>query len=329
MNEQKPAKKRRSSRRSRRGNRPSGQGADKSSGNPQKSGAIQIELSREDREKLAKRARNRGELYEILSLLFQEAPSQDLLALYRHSAFVAIVNQFFPDEIKAFWERFANSKTPLEHLQARLRFEYHNLFLLPTSQRVATHESAYFFDSTQPDNGRKRVEEIQRFYKRIGMTPMAKFKDNPDHLSQIFHFMSVLCDREAEQIEKSNGDQLLALCRVEEEFVQRHLVAWIPQFCERLLRSTRYLFFRNIAELLQLFISQEKEWTNNLNEQYGLKRKQGKKKAKPQASTSQKSSETPGNQQDQSEGQTQERKRRRRRRPRRRKKKSGTQGGNQ
>lgn len=224
-------------------------------------------------EEYVKRAKARCELYEIFSLLYQEVPSPELLAIFRHSGFMDIIRALLPPEHHEKWQKFAGRKMPLDHLHARLRLEYNNLFLLPTSQRIVPRISTFYFEPRKPELAKRRLDDIQKFYRRIGMTPMAKFKDQPDHLSQIMHFMSVLCEREKDYLEKKNLGQLESACQLQVDFMNRHLADWIPLFEERMRLSTRFLFFRDMAELMKQFIELEIQWMQGMQARYGLKSK--------------------------------------------------------
>ena len=230
-------------------------------------------LSREERELLVRRAKARADLYEIFSLLFQEVPSTDLLAVFRHSDFLSILELFLAPEIYAKWKKFASSKVSLDHLQNRLRLEYNNLFLLPTSQRITLRESAFFHQKGNPGAPQKRIDSLLRFYRRIGMTPMAKFKEQPDHFSQIMHFMSVLCEREKDYGSKKNIAQLETTCQIQSDFLSKHLGAWIPLFWERMYQSTRFMFYRDLADTLKDLLRSETEWIPGLPARYGFKQR--------------------------------------------------------
>lgn len=238
---------------------------------PQKS-SLQSSLTNQEREQMVRRAKARSDLYEIYSLLFQEVPSQDLLAVFRHSDFLSIIELLLTPEILTRWKKFASSKTPLDHVQHRLRLEYNSLFLLPTSQRIALRESAFFLQKGKSQAGHKRVDSLLKYYRRIGLNPMAKYKDQPDHLSQVMHFMSVLCEREKDHLQKKNDAQLESICQIQELFLARHLAEWIPLFKERMHRATRFIFYREIADTLEALLNSENAWVPGLLERYGLTR---------------------------------------------------------
>jgi TorA maturation chaperone TorD len=273
---------------------------------------------------MVRRAKARSDIYEIYSLLFQEVPSQDLLAVFRHSDFLSIIELLLTPEILARWQKFASSKTPLDHVQHRLRLEYNSLFLLPTSQRITLRESAFFLQKGKSQAGQKRVESLLKYYRRIGLNPMAKYKDQPDHLSQVMHFMSVLCEREKDHLQKRNDAQLESICQIQELFLTRHLAEWIPLFKERMHRATRFIFYREIADTLEALLNSENAWVPGLLERYGLTRvkkaqdrPQGRKHPRKSGPSQEKPAEKKaGAPKAGEEDQRRPRRRRRRRRPR-------------
>ena len=232
-----------------------------------------LALNPKDLEQLSKRTKARADLYEMFSLLFLEVPSPQLLAIFKHSDFLEIIKRLMCSETQAVWQRFAGSKMPLEHFHARLRLEYNSLFLLPTSQRVVPRESSFFHDPRRPDIPRKRLENLLKYYRRIGLTPMAKYKEQPDHLSQVMHFMSILCEREREYLGKGNLGQLEATCQLEADFMSKHLTPWISKFRERMHLATRFPFLRNVADCMGEFIQNEADWTIGWKERYGGNKK--------------------------------------------------------
>jgi len=183
-----------------------------------------------------------------------------------------MVELLLPPELLAKWRKFSSSKTPLDQVQNRIRLEYSSLFLLPTSQRITLRESSFFHLPLKSEKAQRRIESLLKYYRRIGLTPMAKFKDQPDHLSQVMHFMSVLCDREKDYLEKKNHPQLETTCQIQTDFVPRHLEKWIPEFRERMHRSSRFMFFRDMADTLSDFLNAEVQWVPGLLKRYGFRR---------------------------------------------------------
>jgi TorA maturation chaperone TorD len=223
-----------------------------------------------DQEKYVKKAAARADLYEIFSIFFQQTPTTEILAIFKHSDFMGILKIVLGEEHQQQWKKFYNSSTPLESFQIRLQREYNNLFLVPTSQRFIPKETAFYFDPNNKAAQKQQLDSLLKFYRRIGLTPMAKFKDQPDHLSQMMHYMNVVGEREKDHLKKKNASQLETACKLQKEFVHHHLAPWIPKFKERLYQATRFQFLRQIADTLEAFILQDAEWTAAMPQTYGF-----------------------------------------------------------
>ncbi len=63
---------------------------------------------------------------------------------------------------------------------------------------------------------------------------------------------------------EKNGSQLLKSIKLEKKFIDEHLKVWIPGFCQKVIEAARYDFYRNVAELTEDFIANEKEEVENL-----------------------------------------------------------------
>jgi TorA maturation chaperone TorD len=46
---------------------------------------------------------------------------------------------------------------------------------------------------------------------------------------------------------------------MEKEFIEEHLIRWVPVFCEKVIREAELPFYREMAELTKNFIEFEKE----------------------------------------------------------------------
>ncbi len=118
-----------------------------------------------------------------------------------------------------------------------VRADFNDLFLFPAG-KVPPAESAYA-------EGGNTGESVQAFYYRSGLTFEEEYELLPDHISLEFLFMSFLID--------SNNHEL------QEKFLEEHLANWVPYYCEEVIRQTRTVFYREIAEITRDFIESEYE----------------------------------------------------------------------
>lgn len=79
----------------------------------------------------------------------------------------------------------------------------------------------------QPDKGREGVlEDVMRFYEFFDVRLDEANRDYPDHLVTELEFMAALCLRE--DAAGATGDNVDAFRRAARDFLQRHLLPWMP-----------------------------------------------------------------------------------------------------
>lgn len=87
------------------------------------------------------------------------------------------------------------------------------------------------------------VEAVSEFYARSGLTIGEEFDVPPDHLSLELLFVSYL-------VETRDLD-LMA------NFLEEHVMNWVPYYCEELKRQAHTVFYKEIAEITRTFLQNE------------------------------------------------------------------------
>lgn len=84
-----------------------------------------------------------------------------------------------------------------------------------------------------PAIGREGIlEDLLRFYEHFDVKLATEDRDFPDHLVAELEFLSHLCAMEHAAAERR--EDVTDLRRAQHDFLQRHLLAWVPSFAERL-----------------------------------------------------------------------------------------------
>lgn len=84
---------------------------------------------------------------------------------------------------------------------------------------------------------------VSEFYAKAGLTIGEEFDVPPDHLSLELLFMSYLV--------KANDSGLI------ENFLDEHMMNWVPYYCEELKRQAATVFYREIADITGNFLQAE------------------------------------------------------------------------
>jgi TorA maturation chaperone TorD len=89
------------------------------------------------------------------------------------------------------------------------------------------------------------AEEVSGFYAGAGLTIEEEFEFIPDHLYLELLFMSYLIETNKYDLQK--------------KFLEEHLMNWVPDYCDELAKEAKTLFYREIAEITQDFLTSEAE----------------------------------------------------------------------
>jgi TorA maturation chaperone TorD len=157
----------------------------------------------------------RAELYRLFASLFSREPSDELIYQFR----------------EMFQMTF--NEPPQE-----IRMDFTALF---SGHRLLPNESLYNYPPHDiPRLWGRATEEVEAFYNSVGLTIDEEINLIPDHISAELLFMSYLIDNRLLNEQKS--------------FMEKHLLQWIPQYCDELNRQASTGFFKEVALLLKEFI---------------------------------------------------------------------------
>jgi TorA maturation chaperone TorD len=84
---------------------------------------------------------------------------------------------------------------------------------------------------------------VSEFYAKAGLTIGEEFEAPPDHLSLELLFISYL-------VETNDLDLM-------KNFLDDHIVNWVPYYCEELKRQARTVFYGEIADITRNFLQDE------------------------------------------------------------------------
>lgn len=134
--------------------------------------------------------------------------------------------------------------------------EYTRLFIGP-GKHISPHESVH----VNNDGGlwEASTVAVNQFIKRIGFEFQVNNSMIPDHISVEFELMQRLAHYEAQAWAAGDEHTAMDCLAVEHEFIKQHLITWVPQFCQQVIKETESLFYREMAKLTRDFIEAEKK----------------------------------------------------------------------
>lgn len=196
---------------------------------------------------------SRTKFYSFLSRIYREEVDQELLEHMKHrSTSIAIDDPEMAreyDKLRTFLERIEINKEFIEDLAA----DYASLFLGIGRYPAHPYESVY--QSKEGIVMREPRNEVLRIYHREGLQKVECFKEPDDHVAIELEFMAYLCLKMKETLDRQDIEEGLRLLEFQNDFLSKHLKAWVPQFCDDIIKgSSKYDFYKTIGEITKRYI---------------------------------------------------------------------------
>jgi DMSO reductase family type II enzyme chaperone len=173
---------------------------------------------------------------------------------------------------KKYYETFQEA---LEKSNVKLNDENLSLGLTLEDISFDNYESQYLLDfetnNPQPScslnerhylktpNNAQILIELKAFYKTFDLQKSSTFTDAEDHIVFQLEFMHFLTIKELQAIE--NGFESLAYTKCKRDFLERHLLKWIPDFVSKANKNIKSTFHKSLAEITKKLIELDYEET--------------------------------------------------------------------
>ncbi len=102
----------------------------------------------------------------------------------------------------------------------------------------------------------KMKEELIRFYDFFSYELREGFAWAPDHISILLEFMQLLCLKEM----SGDQDESLSSQRAQLDFLDRHIVNWLPVSVGKLVQHSPEGFYTSVMTTLWRFLEQDRSW---------------------------------------------------------------------
>jgi TorA maturation chaperone TorD/Pyruvate/2-oxoacid:ferredoxin oxidoreductase delta subunit len=139
----------------------------------------------------------------------------------------------------------------LSEAKPGLESEYTRLFLGPGRPVAHPYESVYRERRTMGDC----TMDVQIRMTEEGLAPHGSML--PDHVSAELAFMAHLAAQEAAAWDAEDGETALAYLARQDSFLQDHLMAWLPQFCHRVLVGRPHRHYADLVQDAETFVTDD------------------------------------------------------------------------
>jgi len=205
---------------------------------------------------------NRNFIYSLLYKVFGREPDREMLDILTAQgtgeafAILSTVEDDTLSRVPAFLGKVAEEAKDHNYMEG-LNTEYTRLFIGPVKLVAPPWESIYrgkesmlFQESTLAVRG---------FYKSFGLKPEGYPHVADDSLPLELAFMSKLAERSLEALKSDNKEQLLFNLKGSLNFLDAHLLVWIPKFLECMVEAPSDMLYPQMSLVLSEFIKKDKE----------------------------------------------------------------------
>jgi TorA maturation chaperone TorD len=191
-------------------------------------------------------------LYGLLASLFRAEPTRELLQLLRSPDLAPLLIDAGFDIEDELGDGM-DDDTLLEQLAV----EYAALFLGPGGH-ISPHESVH----ADPAGGKLWGDEtvaVKRYIEALDLSLDDDYRGLPDHISVELDLMASLVGHEARGWEQGDLANVANALAYQQEFMQEHLLRWVPLFCRKVIETSGMAFYRDLARVTRDFLASEAE----------------------------------------------------------------------
>ena len=196
---------------------------------------------------------DRGDSYKILSACYY-LPEQDTLA--KLARLKESLNSVCPEAVEHV------SRMRDENDLAQLKVDYSRLFAGPFKLLAPPYGSVYL-------EGKRQVMgvstiNVRNRYQQAGLEISGEVKEAPDHIALELEFMYYLIFKEIDSLEKSDLDRARGYIRLQQQFLEIHLGAWVHEFALAVEKNATTGFYENLVGATRIIVQKDLDYTAEL-----------------------------------------------------------------
>jgi len=223
-------------------------------------------MESEETQELIDANENRKAIYAFLTTIYaKELAKQFLLDLAAKKDFFQRLAEDPETEgtemVEGFKSiaEFASSlkEENLDHVHLELAAEYAGLFL--GVRQVPPHPSESAYMSADHLIMQKPRDDVMMLYRIMGFEKAREFTEPEDHIALELQFMANLCEKTTEAIKTRNQTNAKKYLEVQRDFLNEHLMKWVPPLVADILKGGRQEFYKAVAKVTKGFVEMDKE----------------------------------------------------------------------
>lgn len=198
-------------------------------------------------------------LYKLFQHIFGNEPSNSIIAILNSDMTKEALdiynsqdNEGFANSIEFLSELSGRFEKKKEVLLEQLIGEYTRLFIGPNKMPAPPWESV--FRTEERLLFQESTLEIRRCYLKYNFLPLEYPHVADDHLALELDFMASLSSLAEKAYSDGDFNQLQEILKDQKEFLENHLLLWIPEFAQKIQESATHYLYPNMTGLLNEFL---------------------------------------------------------------------------
>jgi len=155
-----------------------------------------------------------------------------------------------------------------------LKVNFSKLFVGPYKLSAAPYGSVYL-EGERKMMGDSTLDVKSR-YREAGLNTAETFKDAPDHISAELEFMYYLIFKELEAFASADVETAIGFIQRQKSFLEDHLMAWVPEFANNIIKNAENLFYPNLAKATTAFLDENYRVICSVLETVSMQQNSGK-----------------------------------------------------
>lgn len=213
---------------------------------------------------LATLVANRGSTYGFLARIYRAEVDQRLLDQMVKMDLAADIDEPEISEGYRMLKGFLGHLT--ESTVTDLAVEYATIFLgVRRGDSACPYESVY----TSPLRlvMQEARDQVLKIYREEGLDRAKEFHEPEDHIAFELEFMAYLCQKTTEALKAGDKVGASGHLNKQKDFLERHLMPWVPTFCTDVQRIAELDFYKAVAKITIGYLGMEQDVISELIEE--------------------------------------------------------------
>jgi len=206
---------------------------------------------------------NRGSMYGFLARAYRVEVDQQLLDQMGKMDLSSEVDVSEISEGYRMLKGFPGHRR--ESTLTDLAVEYARVFL---GAGLGQGEGAYPYEPvyTSPDRlvMQEARDDVLKIYREEGLDRAEEFNEPEDHIAFELEFMAYLCQKTTEALKDGDKGSASGYLKKQKDFLEKHLIPWVPAFCNDVQRVARGDFYKAVAKITVGYLGMEQDLIGQL-----------------------------------------------------------------